>query len=57
MALKEPRSMAEIHKLREKIALKTKRMSLHSKLIWIHRQAKALGQPEDSLRQGRSHSV
>ncbi len=48
MALKEPRSMEEIHKLREKIALKTKRMSLHGKLIWIHKQAKTLGLPKIS---------
>ncbi len=39
--------MEEIHKLREKIALKTKRMSIHGKLIWIHKQAKPLGLPEN----------
>ena len=54
MALKEPRSMAEIHKLREKIALKTKRMSLHGKLIWIHKQAKMLGLPENPSRSKES---
>lgn len=45
MALKEPESMAEIHRIRKKIAAKTKGMTIKQKLAWIDSQAKMLGKP------------
>lgn len=40
MVLKEPRSMAEIHRIREKIEDETKGMNMHEKFAWISKQAK-----------------
>ena len=40
MALKEPKSMAEIHEIRKKMDKETKGMSLHQKFAWISKQAK-----------------
>ena len=40
MALKEPKSMAEIHAIRDKIEDETKGMSMHQKFAWISKLAK-----------------
>lgn len=48
MALKEPKSMAQIHALREKLSAKTKKMNVPQKLAWIAKHAKMLGIPEES---------
>lgn len=40
MGLKEPKSMAEIHAIRNKIEAETKGMSMHQKFAWISKQAK-----------------
>ena len=40
MALKETRSMAEIHAIRNEIEAETKGMSMHEKFAWISKQAK-----------------
>lgn len=47
MAPREPKSMAEIHAIRQKLDAQTKRMTLHQKFAWITKQAKMLGVPED----------
>lgn len=57
MALKEPKSMAEIHRIRKRIAVKTKGMTLKQKLEWIDSQAKMLGKPYvDPLKQFKQAS-
>ena len=40
MALKEPKSMAEIHAIRAEIGAETKGMNLHEKFVWMSKQAK-----------------
>ena len=40
MALKEPKSMTEIHAIRNKIEEETKVMSMHEKFAWISSEAK-----------------
>ena len=50
MALKEPKSMAEIHAIREKLSAKMKRMNVRQKLAWIEKQAKMIGISEESVR-------
>ena len=57
MALKEPKSMAEIHQIRKRIAAKTKGMTLKQKLEWIDSRAEMLGKPYiDPLKQFRKAS-
>jgi len=40
MALREPKSMAEIHAIRKKIETETKGMTMHEQFVWISQQAK-----------------
>ena len=57
MALKEPKSMAEIHRIRKRIAAKTKGMTIKQKLAWIDTHAKMLGKPYvDPLKQFKKAS-
>ncbi len=45
MALKEPKSMAEIHEWRRKAFAKAKGKTLHQKLAWIDSHVKMIGIP------------
>ena len=57
MALKEPKSMAEIHRIRKGIAAKIEGMTLKQKLAWIDAHAKMLGKPYvDPLKQFKKAS-
>ena len=40
MGLKEPKSMAEIHAIRQKMESEIKGMTMHQKFVWISKQAK-----------------
>ena len=39
MKIKEPKSMAEIHEVREKIYEETKNMTAKEKLEWVHKES------------------
>ena len=47
MALKEPKSMTEVHEWRRQLLSRAKGKNLRQKLIWISKQAKMLGVPEE----------
>ena len=45
MALREPKSMAEVHEWRQKAFAKAKGKTLNQKLVWIDSHVKMLGIP------------
>lgn len=50
MALKEPKSMTEVHEWRQKAFAKAKGKTLGQKLVWIDAHVKMLGVPGEAKR-------
>lgn len=55
MGHKEPKSMSEIHQIREKLWSRTQGMNLHERLAWFQKQARR-GERLESRRQTKKAS-